>query len=461
MGAIRRIKRSLRTLAQSESGFALPTVLMVIIIGMGFSAAAITASISAQSSSVRDKDSKTAFAAADAGLQEAVLRQNKIVTTDLAPCVVQSGLSLVGGALPAPGDGWCAPHTGHVGDASFSYRVKPVANVTVNGQLRRQVTIVSTGCVPAVPVATPCPANSSSSSVSRRVSMVASAVSGSGVFGNERAVGIDSLHEGTGNGKGIFTDAGSNGNVSATNSGQICGNIRHGTGHTFTGAEHQCGGYTVNEGSSEFPPVDISGALATNDNIRLSNGQDTKSGSPIWNPVARTLVLNGNDSVTLGGSTYVFCRLELNGNGDLIMAKGAEAKIYFDSPEACGLSTPATQISTTGNSSIVATGWDPAHGLFELPGIFMVGSSAGCSASFNGNAKANEIVVYAPQCDITIDGSSDYWGATLGKTLDVTGAARVFSDVSMPNPEVSVVLVYTRDRYVECGRAGTAPDANC
>ncbi|MEK6277205.1 MAG: hypothetical protein AABM29_04245 [Actinomycetota bacterium] len=424
----------------------MPTVLMVIVIGFMFSAAAVIASVSSQSGSSRDQDSKTAVATADAGVQQAIMRQNKVSTSSFSPCVVNQSGTLVAGA--ASGDGWCPAHTGTVGNASFSYRVKPAVDLIVNGQTRSQTTIVSTG---------------TADGVSRRVSTVASAVSGSNIYGNERAVGIDWLNVHTGNGKGIYTDSGSNGNVTATNPTTICGNIRHGEGDEFVGQEYQCSGYTISEGDSTYPIVDISAALANNSNARLSNGQDPKTGNVAWNPTTRSLTMTGTSTVTLGGSLpYVFCQLTMSGNSDLIMAQGTNVQIFFDSPEACGLSSPATQIDVTGNSSIVATGWDPAHGLFELPGIYMVGSdTATCNVNMTGSATANEFVIYAPRCNVTVSGSSDYWGAILGQTLDVGGSARIFSDPSMPNPAVTVVKVFSRDRFVECGQAGSTPDANC
>jgi Tfp pilus assembly protein PilX len=123
MRVIRRMQSTLGSLARSQSGFALPTVLMVTIIGIGFSAAAITASVSTQSASVRDQDSKVALAAADAGLQEALLRQNKVATNSTNKCVVNQGGTLVPGAAAA--DGWCPALTCSVGDAGFSYLATP------------------------------------------------------------------------------------------------------------------------------------------------------------------------------------------------------------------------------------------------------------------------------------------------------------------------------------------------
>jgi hypothetical protein len=73
---------------------------MVIIAGLGLSGAVVTASIYAQHGSVRDRSSKDALAAADAGVQLALYRQNKITTTSALPCVVQAtrGSLVPGGA---------------------------------------------------------------------------------------------------------------------------------------------------------------------------------------------------------------------------------------------------------------------------------------------------------------------------------------------------------------------------
>src|SRR5688572_2186024 len=118
------MRAALSRLWRSERGFALPTVLMVIVAGLGLSGAAVAASIQTQGGSVRDEDSKDALAAADAGVQIALYRQNKIATSSILPCVVLgSGTDLVPGTALA--DGWCPAWTGTVGGRSYTYRVKP------------------------------------------------------------------------------------------------------------------------------------------------------------------------------------------------------------------------------------------------------------------------------------------------------------------------------------------------
>ncbi len=154
---------------RSERGFAVPTVLMIIVAGLGLGGATVVASIHAQSGSIRDQDSKDALAAADAGVQVALYRQNKIATTSVQPCVVLGG----GGDLQpgsAAADGWCPAWTGTVGSRSYTYRVKPwtIVGTTQTG-IKRQLSVVSVG---------------SADNVNRRVDVVASAKDGSGVFGD-------------------------------------------------------------------------------------------------------------------------------------------------------------------------------------------------------------------------------------------------------------------------------------
>jgi len=135
MGRIRRIQASFGALLHSERGMAMPLVLTVIVIGLGFSAAAVTAAVSALNGSTVDQDSKSALAIADAGAQRALLTYNKIVSTDPRPCVVKTGsgssATYSNNTLPAATTPWCGAIGGavdpdaQVGNGYFTYWVKP------------------------------------------------------------------------------------------------------------------------------------------------------------------------------------------------------------------------------------------------------------------------------------------------------------------------------------------------
>jgi hypothetical protein len=444
------MRAALGRLWRSERGFALPTVLMIIIAALGLSGAAVVASVHTQSGSVRDEDSKDALAAADAGVQLALYRQNKIATSSVLPCVVPgSGGDLVPGSALA--DGWCPAWTGTVGGRSYTYRVKPWSLVgTTQTGVKRQLSVVSVG---------------SADNVSRRVDVVATAKDGSGVFGDFSAVGIDGVtingNSNIGNST-TTTNAATNGSITTLGSGYLCGDAKHGLGQAFSGT--QCPGYQVFEEELSMPPVDPGTAWTTNSNGRFF-AQDPKKGNVTWDATTRTLTMTGGGRVTLGASIapYSFCQLNMSGSSQLIVAQGAVVSIIFHSPETCGQTgNPVTQVNMTGNTELVTTSGNP----YDLR-IVMAGSeSIPTKAHFIGNS-GSEMTVYAPQTDVELWGSTTYYGAVAGKTLTLGGNAKFLNDDRAAQAQLPISIVYHRDRYVECtggampAAAGTHPDDYC
>jgi hypothetical protein len=458
---LKRLSASLR----EERGLAIPTTLLVLVIGIGFSMTAIVASISSQRGSVRDQDRKTAIAAADTGIDEAILRQNKIATTPSNPCLrptVSSGLlSLAPG--PAEADGWCPTVSGTVGSATYAYRTYPVPPAAGDclrnsiGQCVSAVNVVSAG---------------SSDGVSRRVMVNTSAPSGVDIFGNYRAVGVDDVT--VGGSSDVDVSTGTNGDLTIENNATLCGDGRHGPGHGahFNNNGTQCTGYGIFEGSQELPPPNLTEVYASSDTSRFFS-LDTRTGNATWDPTTKTLELHGNASVTLGGKNYLFCQLVMDGSSKLIMAKNAgnvtpegfhQIRLYFDSPENCGQDSGVVQVSLTGTASIISTGYNPNAGAFDMPGIYMLGSDdRETNAIFNGTGNVqNEFLLYAPRTHVELGGTAEYVGPVAGLTLETSGTALLTSDANMPNPDVQTVIVYKRERYVECtGATGAPPDANC
>lgn len=476
MGRIRRMQASFGARLRSERGMAMPVVLTVIVIGLGFSAATVTAAVSALSGSTVDQDSKAALAIADAGAERALVTYNKIATTDPLPCVTKTGSGASAtfnkSTLPTSSTVWCTAIGGAsdpdatVGNGYFTYWVKPCL-FGING---------SGGCTPgpggwAKVRQVKIVAQGYQDGVTRRVSVVATGVIGSlsgGIPNGTKAVGLNGIT--TDGSADIDYDMGTNLDVTMLGASSVCGNIQVGPGHQVINPSHQCSGYSVTQGTITLTPVDITAVNASNSNSRLTNinqpGQDTKTGSGFsWNPTTRTLTLTGNTTVTLGGFSYSLCKLDIQGNSQLIMAAGANAKIYIDSPEACGQASPANQVSVTGNSTILSTGWDPSRNSYELPAIYMVGStSRTTTAVFTGNSKLdNQFALYAPRTDVTLWGNTTYIGNVAGKTLSIGGSAHLVSDLNVPpiGAGGSTYIVYTQGSYVECGPSGATVDANC
>jgi Tfp pilus assembly protein PilX len=452
---------ALRARLRCERGAAVPVALMTIIVGLGLGSAALVATQRSQSGATRDSHVKRAIAAADAGMERAVYRENKILTTTTLPCVI---VNTVEALVPGPpdGDGWCPPVTRTIGGNSYTYQVKPWIPVTLNGHEGREVTIVSTG---------------TAGGVSRRIAEVAFAPLGSSVFGTEGAIGANGI---TMAGSTLIdASAGTNGGFSFTGSPPIvCGDMRHGPGGAVPSG-HQCSGYDVTEGTIVLPPPywnpsnhdDVDRFFAPNPPNGDLSKADTKIGNVTWDPNnSRTLTLTGGAVLTMGGQNYMICKLKMTGASTLIMAANTKVKIFFDKPENCGMSNGATQVDISGGSKILSTSYNPDTDNFDLPGLYLMGSeSLSTNVTISGNgAEGGEFVLYAPLSDVTLTGTAvagytTFVGAVAGKTLTLNGRARIAKEASAPSPDIPTVLLYGRQRYVECtGATGTPnPDSNC
>jgi len=451
MNAFRRVALRLR---RGEEGIAIPTVLAMVVISTAFVAVSITASISSQSGTIRDSRSKSALTASDAGLSVALLRQNRYQTSATSPCIIVSGGTLTTGA--AAGDGWCPAVTGTVGGVPYSYRVTPATGTS-------PITMVST---------------STNNGVVRRTSVGASPITGASMLQDEPVVGQETFTL-QGN-PSIEVSVGTNGNVNLGGSASICGNIRHGVGHfaNFAGSSSQCNGYAITEENRVIPPLVLpTGITTTNSNARLvactapnvpssDCGKDTysksRSSTEPWDPATRTITVGSNATLTIGGGDYFICQFNMS-NGDLIMPAGANVRIYFDTPENCGIPSGGSQIDMGGNAHIQSTGFDPAHGVYNLPGFYVQGSpNIPTTVTMGGNSGANEFVLYAPNSNVTFQGNSTLYGFLAGKTLTMGGNPTISAVAGMPPMNFSTTATYARDRYVECTPTATgAPNAGC
>ncbi|MGE5282614.1 MAG: hypothetical protein ACM3N0_09910 [Chloroflexota bacterium] len=442
MPVIGPARARLRRLRRSESGIALPTALFAMIATMALASAAVLSSVDVQQGSHRDHDAKEAIAAADAGANVALTRLNRFLSdiTAATPCIGPAGE-----AQEASG-GWCPETTSEsVGEAGFTYRVS-----AWDGTETYKVVAVGTA-----------------GEVSRRIEVGMASYSGGNVFANEKVLGESGIEmEGT---PDIRTDIGTNGSITSSGSGTICGNVRHGEGGTAP--EPDCDG-EVSEGNQSMPELKPPENIATeNSNCRLvpsCTGENpaeevdpytkTRTSKVPWEASTRTIKVNQNGKLTMGGSDYFVCGLFLE-SGELIMAAGANVRIFVDTPEHCGLASGAVQVKVTGNGAIVSTGFNPAQGSFDVPGIYLLGDG---SVELEGNSNTNELVLYAPQSEVDIGGSATWNGMFAGKSLTIHGTPRIESDPSIPLPDINWETLLERTRYVECtGGTGPTPDASC
>ena len=158
-------------------------------------------------------------------------------------------LGTVGGATnltlePVQADGWCRDQTEDLGDgASYSYRVKAGAQVNVNGQSLIQRKVVAIGTV---------------NGVKRRTATVIGSDTGLSLFGGYAVISLEDFN--MPNSSQIVGNTGSNGNISLSNSAEICGNATPGVGKSFTtsNSAHLCPGFSAVAATQPFVlnPVD-------------------------------------------------------------------------------------------------------------------------------------------------------------------------------------------------------------
>lgn len=441
MLAIDRFILLIGNLRRNEKGIAVPTALMALIASFALGSVAVMSTVDAQQGTKRDHDAKEAIAAADAGANIALLRLNRFLPYLSAahPCVGPNG------EYQAETGGWCpSTATEQVGGASYSYMVSAYGS---NGE----IDVVSVG---------------TSDSVSRRVSVALKTLSGKNVFADERVIGESEITM-EGNPR-IETDIGTNGSIVNKGTGTICGNDRHGPGKEAPNPT--CGG-EKSEGEKNLPAITPPEDIETvNDNCRLAQdctgakaGQvDTYSkkvsSTNPWDAEQRAINVASSQTLTLGGSIYFVC--EINIQGKLYIPAEATPEIFVDTPANCGLESGDRQVYVGAGAVIESNAYNPAQGQYEVPQIYLLGDGA---VELVGTPKSgNEVMIYAPYSEVSLGGNAEWNGMIAGKTLKIHGNPVITSDPNIQPPEITLAGNFERTRYIECvGATASPPDANC
>jgi hypothetical protein len=441
---------------RDECGAAILSVITLITVGLALGGVAAVTATNAMRGTVRDESSKDSLAAAEAGAQAALMRQNQVAVGDSHPCVVPSAGTLAAGA--AGEGGWCSDLQGTAGDASYEYRVKPP--VETDGV--STIEIISTG---------------TTNGVARRIHVFAESPVANAVFATHTVVARDSIT--LDSNAQILANTGTNGNISLSSNSNVCGSVQYGGSFTppsYSGTSCPTSyPFSKNQGTLSLPPVD-QGDVADPDNnnnwrINPSNpsAPDTISGNKgeiIWSAANRTLTIDGNSALTMGGTDkpYSLCRLRLQSNSQLIVAAGATVRIFFDEPENCPTLGAGPQILLDSNSKFTVTSGQP--GSFEL---FVVGSSNPAVTSDNVllNSNTNStmpVTVYAPQSKVELDSNSTLLGSVAAQSVHLDSNARITSGSAGGGVELPVPLHYRQTRFVECTSTSappTTPSSSC
>lgn len=450
--------------SSSESGFAIPTVLLMLVAALGMAGIAVSASIQGQGGIVRDQQSKAALVVAESGTSQALLQYNRYgIISGPTPCAP------VGGSTP-DAEGWCPLVTGvPVNGGTVSYQVRPTSSALPGGGVAwTQLEVVSTGTV---------------GGTTRRVELTAGSSSGQSPFldadvKSKDGITLDSNSQ-------IHSGSATNGDITVASNASLCGPASVGIGKDVKGSgghysNIDCTGQGIEmEEELNLPPVNQGTAATVNDNGRLFS-EDLISGNKAeacWNGItgkgksgscgARELVVDTNSSVTLGGSVYSFCKLTLKSNSSLYIAPSGDevTKIFFDSPEACKYGSGTQQLNLLSNSRITSTTGKAA----DIAMLFVGSPYTSTRINLNSNTSVDgpceqNFVIYAPYTDIDLDSKTKFCGAMVGKTVHLDSNAQIWTSSGtdsfvLPNTAPH----YVAERFIDCTATVAAgpPDQGC
>jgi hypothetical protein len=340
-------------------------------------------------------------------------------------------------------------------------RISAAASITANGQALVQRKIVATGI-----------ANGAKRRVSRRIT----AATGEPVFASGYA-GVSLTAVDFGNNVTVTGGLGSNGNVYLKNFAEVCGPATPGSGKAVIvqNSAHICEGYSTQAATTSFnlQPVDQGNAATVNDNDRIgsppapTNPDPCSSCSSVdWDPATRVLKLTNNATLTLGGSVYSLCRLDLDNTSQLKIAvrpPGTAVRIYMDSPESCGGGNGMGSVSVRNNASIVNLNPDPT-----TLQLYVVGSpTKATSVDFSNGVDVQSdmlMAVYAPYSTVTMRNNVNLTGAIAARQLVLqNNASLTYHDRIGDITTGSLVRLYRGEEYVECANepSTAAIDSGC
>jgi hypothetical protein len=451
----------LRAVLAAEEGIAVGAALGVLLVVSILVGAAVTRAVGLNSTSDDDRDSKRALAAAEAGLQAAAFRINRLAPTN-GLCITD----VVVEALPELG---CPEYEEDLGNgARYTYKVTPVLNLTdtcaglpiqtTNGTLTViQRCITSVGEV---------------RDVRRRVQMRVAAFQGNPIFPAPGIIGLEGVT--LNNASTVDGWVASNGLIDIKNSSTISG-LELGPAAPDPALGGSSIGQIVRRTNAEGPivlaPVEIGDSATVNDNARISNGlanpkiapYDASSGVS-YDAGTRTLTMGSNSSLTLGGGTYNFCRLSMGNNALVTIAprpagQPQGVRIFIDSPyrQGSGCSGAGAGTFTMGqkasfgsppdgdvrNLQLYVYGWSPAE------------SPTPSEVEFNNSAFAG--VIYAPQSRLIFKNNSNITGAVAGQYVEFKNDLTFGWEESAGEIRARALQLFYRTAWKECPKDPTDP----
>ncbi|HEX8207777.1 MAG TPA: hypothetical protein VF587_17055 [Solirubrobacteraceae bacterium] len=452
--------RLLSRLLRRQDGIALPVVIGSLTVVTGLAVGTFTVAIENNQASARDRDHKRALAAAEAGLQTAILR-----ITDLDPGPTECVTTQI---VPLNAQNEC-PSTGDISignGASFRYVVSTPASgdcATVPGFTPNEA---EDRCITATGKA---------NGVTRRVQMRFFFEPPFLPWGSAGLVGKNKVD--IGNNKIIDSAIGTNGQIILGNNSNAWELLIPDTaedpelGNNATVDTAVAGGNAVRTPRVpkwEFPTMDWTSPRVTNNNATLAQ-RAAATGVTLQN--GKYLKFNQQgQQITLPTGTYYLCGLDASANGNVINVEpGAKVRMYIDSnrgnPTWCDAANPLDGqfiIKNDGKVNPLPT-TDPKAEQFAL---FVYGTSAtGDPVDVDmNNGVAFWGTIWAPDSTIDIKNNQVVSGGFTAGSIDMKNNGGFQYDSDIANQPLPGTADAENLSWTECQRnpsVATDPESGC
>jgi len=435
----------------TQSGFALPVAIMVLLIVTMLSAAAVAVSVHSSSSTTRDDNVKAALEAAETGLHVATYR--------LAMIPLEGKQCVKNGGAKSPEEGkYCKDATEALGNgATFTYWTSEVLSepATCAGEAIKTEAGLDQRCVTA---------EGQVNGVARRVQARVAAPSAKPLFPIHGVVGLTKLNiSGGGTVEGL---AGTNGKLEISGGGlKLAGGYTLG----FPGGKLEnkggevicppCGMRSKEEGPIPGALPEKHVTAATNEDSRITKKEDEQTGSVTWTAANYELTLSGKGAhIVLGGAKYYFCKLVAGGGGVITVTASTKTEIFIDSSEDTGSPCKSSQkpkiFELSGGSKLENSSEDPSALLIEVYGKNEV------IVSGAGEVQAT---VLAPEAKVTLSGGSTVKGGLVGNEVIMSGGSFAWDErAASLRQEGNGAEAYQRvPSWEECKPTGATALAGC
>jgi len=397
-------------LLANERGMILVISLMILALLLGAGVGAIVSMQTDLRTSSNLKTGKQAFYIADAGVNRAWKElDDGNGTNDFDS--LSGSVTLYSNVSYASGSYTVTAEVQHPGSST-----QPI--------IPKRVKVTSTGCYPAVTGTGSCPAGSAKVVIEaqfRRESLfncAACAKDSVSITGGSTTNSYDSRTGAYGGSNvGSDGDVGSNGTITLSGSPTVVyGDASALTSVTTSGGATVTGTTTNLTAPIEFPPV----SHPCGSPYAYSSGSGITGGT--YNSANGQLRGTGSANVTLANGTYCFSSVDLAGQSTLTV--NGSVKIYL-----------------TADSNFTGGGVVNTTGLPENLQIFSLFSSSSQGISVSGGSQT-AMAIYAPDCRVALSGGSNFYGAIVGKSIDISGGTAFHYDKRLEdnvNGEIAMV----------------------